>query len=257
MTVYVKSNDVSIREYRESLCKRVLEQFQAHLPSLRFLCFIDDVDSPSLKAKLGQANQGMHVNLGKYESLPECQRIPLPHYVESRLYDQTSRERIFDTLIYLHGSTCAVEVSMIITFAHELQHFLQYGNEPRLWVADALMTELARNKYISGFNNWQDFPSEHEAILVSKRVATRMCGEEAVRLYADSQITSATDNNEKYRWEFFQKLSLSTTFHFAAVVNALVQEYRVTLEADIALNRKNDPLCSSLDFGKSDWWKVE
>jgi len=257
MTVYVKSDEVSIRECRESLCNCVMEQFQAHIPSLRFLCFIDDVDDPSLKAKLGQANLGVHVNLDIDESLLECQRLPLPQYVKSLLHDQTSGERVFDSLIYLHGSTCAIEVSLIITLAHELQHLLQHGNEPRLLAADALMIELARKKFISGFNNWHDFPSEREAILVSKRVATRMCGEEAVRLYADSQIASATDDNEKRRWEFFQKLSLSTTYHFAAVVNALVQEYRTKLEAYIGLNLQNDSLCSSLDFGKPDWWKVE
>lgn len=256
MTIYVKSNDVSIREDRESLCKRVLETFKAHLPSLRFLCFIDDVDSPELKEKIGQANRGVCVNLDIYESLPEWQRLPLPQYVKSHLYDQTSGERIFDSLIYLHGSTCAAEVSMVITLAHELQHLLQHGNEPRLFSVDALMIGLAGKGLISGFNHWMDHPSEHEALLVSKRVATRMCGEEAVRVYADSQITSTTDSNEKTRWEFFQNLSLSTTYHFAAEVNALVQEHRATLEEYIHQNLQYEPIYPSLDFGKPDWWKV-
>jgi len=257
VTVYVKSNDVSIREDRESLCERVLETFQAHLPSLHFLCFIDDdVDSPELKKARGQANRAVHISIEIDESLPEICRVPLPPYVRSRLYDPTSKERVFDSLIYLHGSTCAVEVSMIISLAHELQHFLQAGNEPLLWVADALMIQLAKDNFISGFNNSQDHPSEHEAMLVSKRVATRMCGEEAVRLYADSQIISTVDK-EKSRWEFFQKLSLSTTYHFAAEINALVQKHRTTLEQYIKDNPYDVPIDPSIDFGKPDWWKVE
>jgi hypothetical protein len=94
-------------------------------------------------------------------------------------------------------------------------------------------------------------------MLVSKRVATRLCGEEAVRLYADSQITSAVnDDDEKSRWKFFQELSLSTTYHFAAEVNALVQRHRATLEEYIAFYPQDDPVYSSLEFGRPDWWKV-
>jgi hypothetical protein len=146
---------------------------------------------------------------------------------------------------------------MIITLAHELQHFLQYGNESRLYAADEIIKILARSRQIPGFTNWQDHPSEHEAMLVSKRVATRLCGEEAVRLYADSQITSAVnDDDEKSRWKFFQELSLSTTYHFAAEVNALVQRHRATLEEYIAFYPQDDPVYSSLEFGRPDWWKV-
>jgi hypothetical protein len=34
---------------------------------------------------------------------------------------------LFDHLIYLRGTTCSCKTALVMTFSHELQHFIQYS----------------------------------------------------------------------------------------------------------------------------------
>jgi hypothetical protein len=144
---------------------------------------------------------------------------------------------------------------MIISLAHEMQHLLQYGNARKLWAVDGLIRDLARSGQILGFSNWQDHPSEYQAIHTSKRIATKLCGAEPVERYADSQISEAPDSGEKSRWEFFRSLPLEANYDFPVEVIKLVEAHRVALQDFIAQYRRTDPICSSLAFGNGNWWK--
>ena len=70
---------------------------------------------------------------------------------------------IFDELIYLHGSTCASEVGLTMTFAHELQHFVQHGNMLTLWAANTLIPQLPKSVINALGLRWCDIPHECEA----------------------------------------------------------------------------------------------
>jgi len=73
----------------------------------------------------------------------------------------------FASVIYLHGSTCEKDVGLTITFAHELQHFLQYANERRLWAVNSLLVNLP-NLPTEDLKAIWDFPIEREARIVAK-----------------------------------------------------------------------------------------
>jgi hypothetical protein len=150
-------------------------------------------------------------------------------------------------LIYIHGSTCEPRESLIITLAHELEHFTQFSQELRLYEADFLLKELRGNQ--------PDLPSESDALLVSKRVATDLCGEECVASYARSQLAIADEINRP-RWEYFLSLSLNDFRSFADKTRHQCQQNQAPLGAMIAANlQKCESWFPRFDFSKSDWWE--
>ncbi|MEI9968201.1 MAG: hypothetical protein WDM87_06085 [Terracidiphilus sp.] len=171
-------------------------------------------------AILGIANRGVFVHdvrLALASGAP-----PLPSYVKTCLCNDAG-EYLFGKLIYVHGSACEPEESLVITLSHEVQHFLQRRNEPDASNADMRLR--------GRLQNWQEHPSEHEAMLVSKRVATLLCGEDLVNGYADSKIELAKKNEQschedRLRWEFFRGLLISEKYDFAVEVAQLVEKHR-------------------------------
>jgi hypothetical protein len=224
----IKSADTQAKGRRGATCRRVLEHLHLQLSELDLLCFIDeeivdDIDFEGRKnAILGVANRGVFVhdvNLALATGAP-----PLPSYVKTCLRS-TNGENLFQKLIFVHGSACEPEESLIITFSHELQHYLQRRNEPQASAADMRLRGLLQN--------WQEHPSEHEAMLVSKQVATALCGEDLVSQYAESRIELSKKNQQSWhgdllRWEFFRDLSISSNYEFASEVAKLVEKHRAT-----------------------------
>lgn len=249
LTLFVKSSNTSVREKRHAICHRVIEHFKLELPELKLLCFIDDEDSVTIKKKNGPANRGLHLVMELNECAAPAERIVFPDYVEELLREPKSNTNAYDIVIYVHGGTCEPDVSLIITFAHELQHVLQYGNSYTLWAVDRLFHRL---KVPLGFTKWEDHPVEQDAIFRSKKVAMDLCGEIIVSDYANSQaISNEHVESERARWRYFCDLSISDQYDLGTTTDAIVQRHIKF----IAYQAEGCPSLRSIDFTQKDWWK--
>jgi hypothetical protein len=106
-----------------------------------------------------------------------------------------------DVVIYLRNRTCESPTGTAITFAHELQHFMQYGSNHEAYQSGHDLQSRFREDGRSAFP-W-DFPHEREAQIVSKKVAEVVLGKDEVRRYAEQQIELKRD---PLKWEFFLRL---------------------------------------------------
>jgi hypothetical protein len=202
-TVYVKAQDPLTKATRQTTAQRVLAQF-INLPDARLICLFDDVDHQPLKDRIGAANRGF--------SEPLCEPLydmTLWFYYPDDLKDlilveeasSILRVRAFDHVIYLHGSTCTSEIGLAITFAHELQHFVQYMTQRKLWAQNRLIQNLPD----SGLN-WFDIPTERETRIVSIRVAQTLFGAEPVRDFMNRRLAEAIDALELADCKFIHGL---------------------------------------------------
>jgi hypothetical protein len=140
VTVEVKSYDADVRAKREATASSVVREFGGGLPDLKLLAFFDDGDDPDIRRDLGPANRGFHAPIKENRPttawpLRMTNLIFVP--VDGSPFGRT--RRVFDNGIYVHGSTCTDETALIMTFAHELQHFVQYGFSRRLWAEGGLI----------------------------------------------------------------------------------------------------------------------
>lgn len=183
----VQSSDPNI----EATCHLVLKRFRFDDPAKKLLCFIDDKDFAPLKSGDSKGNRGGFVPYFYRSILSGFP--PLPDYVK-QMYDVSHMlGHAFSSLTYIHGSTCEPPESLVITLAHELEHFSQFAQEPRLYEADAILSHLR------GYR--PDLPSESDAILISKQIATELRGEAPVREYATAQLKIA-EPSDRRRWEY-------------------------------------------------------
>ncbi len=218
-----------LRTTLEADCLRVLEHFE--LPAHRLLCFFDDEDPPCFAQRFPGGYRGFH--------MPVRGSGYFPPYVT---FLDSDGDLAFDNVIYLRGRTCAVRTSAIITFAHELQHFVQYGQAQKVFAANVLLYHHMRAfDPTSELEAW-DIPHERDAMTVSKRVADAVIGPEAVSVYARSQIDAEID---PHYWEYFQGLSSSLQIDLLRETRPLVEKYRPKL---LGLNQ------TRVDFSAPEWW---
>jgi hypothetical protein len=179
--VRVKSADGVVKKQREAAAQRVLDLFGARLPALGLLCFLDDEDWQALK-EIGASIRGFYTDLRRggvlWSQAPE-------YLTECLVVDD---QLAFDRFIYLHGSTCLKEMGLTMTFAHELQHFVQHCNDPQLWAANTLIPNLPEAVITVLGLRWCDVPHEREARIVSKRTAENLLGAEVVAQYINEKI---------------------------------------------------------------------
>ena len=140
--VVVKSKGDAVKSRREAIAERVIAAFGQQLPDLRLLCFFDDVDVEALKN--GNATRGLYAPAQSdiWHPAPDYLQGEIKHFAGTEL-----EEVVFDGVIYVHGSTCEDEVAQTMTFAHELQHFIQHSNQLMLWAAGTLVTNLHKRHY--------------------------------------------------------------------------------------------------------------
>jgi hypothetical protein len=131
-----------------------------------------------------------------------------------------------DVAIYVRKVTCERPTEATITFAHELQHFMQYGRHYQEWLANSSLVEVASPEMLDP-KPW-DFPCEHEAQLVSKRVAEAILGSEEVGRYASEEIRSG---NDPQKWTFFQGLDTSQEYDFAENTRQMERTFKGKLDA--------------------------
>jgi len=241
-TVRVKTSDSLVAEQREDAARRVLDQFRDTLLDCRPLCFFDDEDWQGFKLLMGEGNRGFHWPISDRTAFADW-----PEYITGCIFadDPTSfwYKRMFDHVIYLHGSTCANRVGMTMTFAHELQHVIQRIQVPDLLNANGLFRHLPKTVLQSVGLQWSDIPTEREARAVAKKIAVTLHGGEAVEQFLVERASTATDPIELADVHFIRELDTSIPYVLKDETLALFgrfKNYRAEFEKVIE-SLKSDP----------------
>jgi hypothetical protein len=223
--------DASLR----SSCEQALKHFT--LPPYTLLCFFDDDNPPALVEEIGIFYCGVHAVVS------DC-GLSWPPYVRKLFRDGSGLERwpAFRNVIYINGRTCCSTVGTVITLAHELQHFVQYGFFRKLWFANTMIYSILRDGPPTPIRPW-DIPYERDTTTVSKQVATKIHGEQIVQGYAEAQIAAGIDPD---KWESFLKLPHRTPFNLLDETKLWVEKYQFELEMMEQ---------TEIDFTQDEWWR--
>jgi hypothetical protein len=238
LTLYVKASDSITRLQRTALAQRVVEYLNPRLSNRRLLCFLDDEEWQILKDENGVANRGIYI---PYPSPLSCYYAP--QYIQDRLGADYG---LLNDLIYLHGTTCASELGLTMTLAHELQHCIHHSEHVQLWAANTLLSQLPGSTLSAMRLRSCDIPIEREARIVSKRVAEYLFGAEVLRQYIDAKITEPVTEEDASDWECIREISTSTVYdlgHETALLFRALTAHRTELEQALDNLR-----CRSNDF---------
>ncbi|HLM97698.1 MAG TPA: hypothetical protein VK335_00345 [Bryobacteraceae bacterium] len=228
-TLKVISADETVKKQREDAAQRVIACFGNRLPDVRLLCFLDDEDWQDIMVDTGPTNRGFYKN-------PRQGGLHYPpHELMETLF--IDGHFAFDRLIYLHGTTCSDTIGLTMTFAHELQHFVQeYCNTPEVWAQNQAAVDSLRSVLSDcevetlGIKCWSDVPVEHEANLVSKRITEELFGSDAVRRFIDMKIAQSTTSQDTANLNCIKEL----------VVTSIA--YDLASETKLLFRRLNDML---------------
>jgi hypothetical protein len=104
-------------------------------------------------------------------------------------------------------------VGLTLTFAHELQHFIQHCKKADIWAANTMIPALCKRLCDSDVKtlNLKSFqvPTEEEARIVSKRTAENIFGPEIVEAYIATKASDAharLDESDAADWSFVLSL---------------------------------------------------
>jgi hypothetical protein len=235
--VKVKSADDTVRKQREEAAQHVIAHFGDRLPDFRLMCFFDDEDWQALKGPGMAANRGAYI------------RKNYPLWQEACRF--VSGLAGFDHFIYLHGSTCLNEVGLTMTFAHELQHFVQCGTVPRLLAVNSLalvaLQNLDRLDLEALGLRTCDIPVEREARIVAKRVAENLCGVEMVRQYIDAKLAEFVTRQDAADWDCIRGLVASAPYDLAVETKLFFPRLRNCRSA-LEREQANDPDFKGIDL---------
>ena len=248
VTIEIKTDQASIQTALDSAVHRVLDQFANQFPDFNLLCFFDDDDWQPLKDMMGPATRGFYAPIK--EQPFEC----WPSYLTERIFvvdpNSHQQKRTFDHLIYVFGSTCVDEIGLTMTFAHEVQHFLQYGYEHTLWAENSLLPHLPKEVIGLIRLKWFDIPIEREARVAAKRIAEDLFGADQVRLFIDRRIGESVTAEDAEDWKLIQLMDPLVPYNLANETRAVfqrVKHYRPELEA-ILRELRNDEDFKDMDL---------
>jgi hypothetical protein len=250
-TIIAESKDAAVAARREALARHVTAHFGSGLPESTLLCFLDGTDWQVLRNERGQTNRGFYV-WAKPFTEDECGDWP-EHLRKHFFTDNSASGRSkspFDNLIYLHGSTCQTDTGLVMTLAHELQHFVQHGREPKLWSESSVVTNLTKEDIHALRLNWSNIPIEREARAVSKMVAEKLFGAEAVKGYIDGKIAENANPADVEDWKFVRELDPSAPYDLTRETRNLFQRlkgFRSQLNEALQL-RKDDSRDPAFDL---------
>ncbi|HEY3975387.1 MAG TPA: hypothetical protein VGM18_20475 [Candidatus Sulfotelmatobacter sp.] len=190
----------------DDLSLKVLGELE--LPPSRVLCWFDDkLDSehlccPSVPAVF----LPLKGNKGNRERRPRD--------VKEHVCDEDGEMR--DALVYLSGYACLPrdDVFFVMTFAHELQHFVQWGHSPESW-----------KQCLHGFpgtGRW-DVPTERDALIASRRITIKVIAPDAVAAYAQMKIDKGADTAY---WSLFQSISPFEQYDWVGETERLTTQNR-------------------------------
>jgi hypothetical protein len=238
VSLITKSDNPAVK----AAAQRVLAYFGDSLARSAVLCFLDDVDWRRFKIEIGAANRGVFTVVRK--NTFDGDFYP-PYFKNSIL---VGGKHLFDYAIYLHGSTCANEVGLTMTLAHELQHAIQHASIRQLWAANTLVNELDRTVIDATKLEWKDIPIEREARIVSKRAALQLHSEKPVEQYIDANIAANITPADVADWRFIRTLTSASSVDLVCETHLLFQRlkgYRPKLESALQRARAANPQ----DFG--------
>jgi len=224
-TIKVKAKDEAVKNQRETVARRVIGEFGNSLPDRNLLCLFDDEDWDALKAERGPSNRGVFTPVIAGDPAWDV----APRYVLEELF-QGCRSA-FESLVYPHGSTCLSDVGLAMTFAHELQHYVQWAASPRLWAAGTLASQLLGAIPLPeirgwGIASWCDVPHEREARLIAKRTVEALFGVDEVEKYIDFRIGERVTEQDSDDWKCVKGLDTSTPYDLAKETKLLFPRLR-------------------------------
>lgn len=243
--VHVIADDPAVRAHRAGLASRVLSYLEKHreVPSrTKALCVLDDQDHQYLKEEFGgTANRGVHwPRRGQGVTL-------WPSYLHDIIAEVDLGTGAvnwpFESVVYLHGSTCGSDIGLVLCLAHELQHFLQYSVKKALWAVNTLLINLR----LDDFKVWWDFPIEREARITAKHAAEFLFGAEFVDAYILARIAVRITDNDAEDWRYVRSINTSDQYDLAEDTIQLAKRYRRQLSEAMG-SRKNDPDFSEVDL---------
>jgi hypothetical protein len=249
--VIVKSTDTTVQAQRKAAAERVIADFGNRLPSQQLLCFFDDKDFHELKQDVGKENRGLYstIKVNGFLFWTDERWGAWPDYVKECIV--VDDQRVFDHIIYLHGSACSNEVGLTMTFAHELQHFIQHESALRLWAANTLVPNLPRPIIKALGLTWCDLPVEREARIVSKRTAESLFGVDVVRLYIEEKVAEFVTPADAADWECIRDLGTSAPYDLEGETKLFfprLKNCRRELESVLQNLRSNDPDFHEVDL---------
>jgi|HubBroStandDraft_6_1064221.scaffolds.fasta_scaffold00205_50 hypothetical protein len=254
--ITVVSNDVDAARRRDALAWRVVAHFGPSLPESTLLCLFDGTDWHALRNERGEANRGFYA-WAKPFTEDEC--WDWPQHLRLRIFaddpESGCKKSAFDNLIYLHDSTSRTDTGLVMTFAHELQHFVQHNREPKLWAESSVVTNLTKEDIRALNLNSFHIPIEREARAVSKLVAEELCGAEAVRRYINGKIEENVNPDDVEDWKFVRGLNASVPYDLKCETRLLFQRlkrFRPQLDEALRLriHGSGDPAFDLVDLNE-------
>lgn len=238
--------DESRRGELEPLCTAVLEHYP--LASQPLCCVFDDEERDDFTSAFTESYCGFFYPIAQFGF--RNGGFPWPWQIESNVKEvwtelENGGPFLNVALVYIRKKTSDRATGTAITFAHELQHLMQYLNHYKAWRAYGWLETVTRSENsVPWF-----FPTEYEAQLVSKRVAEAVLGLDEVARYTSERIEAGDD---PHKWQFFQELDVSQHYDFVDQTRRMVERYRGKLDA---LYREQPRGDSEPDFTRAVWWE--
>lgn len=250
----MESNDPAVKAHRKETAGRVskyIEQNFSVPTHLRALCYLADEDVNWLKEMWGgHANRGVHWPIrgqGLHDWPQDMWETIAP------IDPQLGVTWPYDSVIYLHGSTCETDIGLTMTLAHELQHFLQYANERQLWAANTLLMKLP-SLPTDDLKAWSDLPVEREARIIAKQVAESLHGTAPVDQHIQSMIDAGTSDADVADWKFIRAIDPSIRYDLREETKPFVRRHKQELiQLQQETGFKEDKDFSAVDFNSGEW----
>ena len=232
IVLHVQTDDPDNNSKCEWIGNKVRDYFVSNFSmptSARALCYLDDHDSAWLKEQWGgTSNRGIHWPL-RGQGLSDWPQ-DMWNTIAPPDPDSGNITWPYDSIVYLHGSTCDMEVQLAMTLAHELQHFLQFANQRQIWAINMLLAKLA---YLPtpDLSHWYDLPTERDARIIGKRVAVSIFGKSRVDDHIGMMARGNSSLEDSADWEFIGTLDSNETYDLRMATALLVEKHRRVLDA--------------------------
>jgi len=223
-TIVVEHFDSDVCQKREAAAREVWLAF-GDLPPGRLLCFFDDQDHCVFKNEnvgFGEANRAVSGPVWTPADLRDWPLDIIRHVFSSHSLDDN--KPAFDFVIYVHNSTCEDPVGLTMTFAHELQHFVQWATMRSVWKANERFKDWAQNFETGLYSH--NLPIEKDARIVAKRIAIRIHGREAVDRYIEKNIASPVNDLDGRNWRFIESIDVAKPYDVEVETEMLDSELK-------------------------------
>jgi hypothetical protein len=255
VTVYVATSDPTLRKGREEAAHKVLEYFGDTLPDLDLKVLLDSAEWTELRQQSGEENRGVFYRVNAHT----FKDANWPYHLRDQLaaIDPVTLNLKFtcNAAVYLHDSTCQNFTGLTMTLSHELQHFVQYGRDPRVWAYNIAVTNLCPKTIETLGLEWQDIPIEYEARLEAKRACEAILGTQATSAYIDERVERSSLLRDVADWRFIREIDTSpgTAYDLRSKTSRLyrnLSRFRPELQA-ILSDLKDDPDFAGLNLDEA------